>query len=121
MSPEQVRGEVLDARADIFSFGVVLYEVVTGTQPFASANAAATISTILTKEPPPLARYSREVPSELERIVSKALRKDREQRYQTSKHSLIDLKRLSDQLAFGATLGSSTTAKPTREHEELLD
>src|SRR5712692_1668462 len=94
MSPEQVRGEVLDARTDIFSFGAVLYEIVTGTQPFAAASAAATLSTILTKEPPPLARYSREVPHELERIVSKVLRKDRDERYQTAKDLLIDLKSL---------------------------
>src|SRR5438132_1522725 len=105
MSPEQVRGEVLDARSDIFSLGAVLYELVTGTQPFAAANAASTISTILTREPPPLARYSREVPAELERIVGKALRKDREQRYQTAKDLLIDLKSLRRQLEFEAAPG----------------
>ena len=119
MSPEQVRGEVLDARSDIFSFGVVLYEVVTGIQPFAFGNAAATISTILTKEPPPLARYSREVPSELERIVSKALRKDREQRYQTAKDLLIDLKSLSEELTFEGKLGTSTPARSTGESETV--
>src|SRR5262249_16483051 len=107
-SPEQVRGEALDARTDIFSFGAVLYEMVAGRQPFVEANAAATISTILTKEPQPLARYSREVPPELERIVSKALRKDREQRYQTARDLLIDLRSLNDQLAFEARLESST-------------
>src|SRR5437867_5315510 len=60
MSPEQVRDEVLDGRSDIFSFGVVLYEMLSGRQPFASESAAATISAILTHEPPPLARYARE-------------------------------------------------------------
>jgi len=114
MSPEQVRGEALDARTDIFSLGAVLYELVTGTQPFAGANPASTISTILTKEPPPLARYSREVPAELERIVSKALRKDTEQRYQTAKDLLIDLRSLSEELTFEAKLGSSTTDSTTR-------
>src|SRR5437762_4372163 len=78
MSPEQVRGEVLDGRSDIFSFGVVLYEMLSGRQPFASESAAATISAILTHEPPPLARYAREIPAELQNIISKALRKDRE-------------------------------------------
>ncbi|MEK6325765.1 MAG: alpha/beta fold hydrolase, partial [Acidobacteriota bacterium] len=102
MSPEQVRGETLDDRSDIFSFGAVVYEMVSGRQPFAAESAAATTSTILTKEPPPLARYSREVPGELERIVSKALRKDREERYQTSKDLLIDLKSLSEELTFEA-------------------
>ncbi|MEK6323139.1 MAG: protein kinase [Acidobacteriota bacterium] len=119
MSPEQVRGEVLDARTDIFSFGAVMYEVVTGRQPFSAESVAATVSTILTKEPPPLARYSREVPSELERIVSKALRKDREQRYQTSRDLLIDLKSLSEELTFEAKLGSSAPARSTGESETV--
>jgi eukaryotic-like serine/threonine-protein kinase len=121
MSPEQVAGEMLDARSDIFSFGAVLYEVVTGTQPFASDNAAAIISTILTKEPPPLARYSREVPSELERIVSKALCKDREQRYQTARDLLIDLKSLSQKLTFEAKLGASTPARSIGESKAVSD
>ena len=98
MSPEQVRGEALDGRSDIFSFGVVLYEMLSGQQPFASESVAATASAILTREPPPLARYLREVPAELERIVCKALRKDREERYQTAKDLLIDLRRLKQQL-----------------------
>jgi serine/threonine-protein kinase len=119
MSPEQLRGEMLDARSDIFSFGAVLYEVVTGTQPFASANSAATISTILTKEPAPLARYSREAPAELERIVCKALRKDREQRYQTARDLLIDLKSLSQELMLGAKLG--TSLPPESIDESLRD
>jgi Tol biopolymer transport system component/predicted Ser/Thr protein kinase len=102
MSPEQVRGEALDARSDIFSFGTVLYEMVSGRQPFASESAGATFSSILTREPSPLARYSREAPAELERMVMKALRKDREERYQTAKDLLIDLKSLRRQLEFEA-------------------
>jgi serine/threonine protein kinase/pimeloyl-ACP methyl ester carboxylesterase len=125
MSPEQVRGETLDARSDIFSFGAVVYEMVSGRQPFAAENTAATISTILTREPPPLARYSREVPGELERIVSKALRKDREERYQTAKDLLIDLKSLRDHLEFEAKLERSkppdlmagATVATNQEHE----
>lgn len=104
MSPEQVRGEILDTRSDIFSFGCVLYEMVSGRQPFASESAAATFSAILAREPQPLARYSTEVSSELERIVSKTLRKDKEERYQTIKDLLIDLKNLREELAFGAKL-----------------
>jgi len=107
MSPEQVRGETLDARSDIFSFGAVLYEMVSGRQPFASESAAATFSAILTRELQPLARYSREAPAELERIVSKALRKDKEDRYQTARDLLIDLRSLRDELQFAARLERS--------------
>ena len=75
MSPEQVRGEPLDARSDIFSVGVVLYEMVTGQRPFEGTSAAAIASAILTHEPPPLARFAPDTPAELERIVAKMLRK----------------------------------------------
>jgi serine/threonine protein kinase/formylglycine-generating enzyme required for sulfatase activity len=108
MSPEQVRGEGLDGRSDIFSFGVVLYEMLSGQQPFASGSSAATASAILTRELPPLARYSRETPAELERIVSKALRKDKEERYQTARDLLIDLRSLRDELEFQHRLERST-------------
>ena len=91
MSPEQVRGEALDARSDIFSFGVLLYEVLSNRQPFASQSAGATISAILTHEPPPLARYALNVPEELQRIVRKCLEKDRERRYQTMRDVALDL------------------------------
>jgi serine/threonine protein kinase/formylglycine-generating enzyme required for sulfatase activity len=100
MSPEQVRGEALDGRSDIFSFGVVLYEMLSGQQPFASQSSAATASAILTHEPPPLARYLRDAPTELERIVSKSLRKNLDERYQTAKDLLIDLERLRADLDF---------------------
>lgn len=102
MSPEQVRGGALDARSDIFSFGSMLYEIASGHQPFHSESAAATFSAILTRELPPLARYSKEVPAELERIVNKALRKDREERYQTVKDLLLDLKSLKAELIYEA-------------------
>jgi serine/threonine protein kinase/tetratricopeptide (TPR) repeat protein len=91
MSPEQVKGERLDARTDIFSFGVVLYETLTGQQPFVAESGAATISAILTKEPLPLAQYLAECPEELQRIVRKCLEKDREQRYQTMRDVALDL------------------------------
>ena len=71
MSPEQVRGEVLDARSDLFSLGVVLYEILSGRQPFASESVAASASAILTREPPPLARFVPDTPDELQRIVRK--------------------------------------------------
>ena len=91
MSPEQLRGEAADARSDIFSFGAMLYEMITGRQPFTAESAAATISAILTSEPPPLARYASNVPEELQRIVRKCLEKDRGRRYQTMSDSGIDL------------------------------
>jgi len=91
MSPEQVRGEVLDARTDIFSFGGVLYEMITGDRPFGAETAAETVLAILTKEPPPLLRYVNNVPEELQRIVCKCLEKDRGRRYPTTRDLAIDL------------------------------
>jgi len=101
MSPEQARGLQVDARTDIFSLGVLIYEMLAGRLPFEGSNTNEIVASILSdKEPPPLARYARDVSAELERIVSKALRKDREERYQTSKDLLIDLKGLREELEF---------------------
>lgn len=98
VSPEQVRGERLDARSDIFSFGAVLYEMVTGHQAFAAESGAMIISAIVSREPAPLTRYSSDVPPELQRIVSKALHKDLDERYQTTRDLLIDLRSLKHHL-----------------------
>ncbi len=97
MSPEQARGEEVDSRTDIFSLGVVLYEMVTGRAPFEGGTAGEILAQILEREPPPLQRYTREAPAELERIVMKALRKDREERYQTIKDVQLDLKSLREE------------------------
>jgi eukaryotic-like serine/threonine-protein kinase len=98
MSPEQTRGEKVDVRTDIWSLGVLLYEMVAGCAPFERSTPSEVIALILEREPAPLSQYARGVPSELERIISKALTKDREQRYQTAKDLQIDLRRLQHRL-----------------------
>jgi eukaryotic-like serine/threonine-protein kinase len=104
MSPEQARGQEVDARTDIFSFAVVLYELLTGQRPYDGSNVYEIIAVILSdQEAPPLSRYSSGIPAELERIVTKALRKNREERYQTIKDLLLDLQSLRHRLEFERT------------------
>jgi eukaryotic-like serine/threonine-protein kinase len=109
MSPEQVRGDSLDGRGDIFSFGVVLYEMLSGHQPFLDKSSAGTASAILTREPLPLARFAPDISTELERIVLKTLRKNPDDRYQTAKDLLIDLRNLRDDLQFQNRLERSAS------------
>jgi serine/threonine protein kinase/tetratricopeptide (TPR) repeat protein len=104
MSPEQAKGTHIDVRSDLWSLGAVLYEMVTGHVPFAGETPTETISLILQKEPAPLIRYANEVPDELERIATKALTKDREERYQTAKDMLIDLRNLKRKLEVDAEI-----------------
>jgi len=107
MSPEQARGQALDQRTDVFSLGVVLYEMVAGRMPFAAATSLDTLVAILEKEPVSLDQFAPEVPAECQRIISKALRKDPEERYQTVKDLLIDLKTLKEELLFEQKLSRS--------------
>lgn len=104
MSPEQARGQAVDARTDIFSMGMVLFELVTGHLPFEGATIYDVMAALVSdREAPPLSRSVPGIPSELERIVSKALRKSPEERYQTIKDFLLDLQALRQRLEFEKT------------------
>ncbi len=108
MSPEQARGQRVDLRSDIFSFGVVLYEMITGKPPFSGATNMDIIGSILKDEPKPLSEHQPHISHHLEHIVSKALRKDREQRYQHIKDLFIDLNDIKKTIELNAKLIHNT-------------
>ncbi len=110
MSPEQARGEKTDQRSDLFSFGIVLYEMIAGQTPFARDNMVATANAIATESPPPLTKFRSDVPSDLQRIISKLLEKDPDLRYQTAGGAISDLKLLRRSIDSGQI---PTTEIPT--------
>jgi serine/threonine protein kinase len=115
MSPEQAQAHAVDVRTDVWSTGVMIYEMVAGSMPFGGATTSHTIVQILEKDPVPLSQVTKEpVPAELERIVSKAMAKDPDERYQTAKDMLIDLRHLKKQLDFKAEIDRTSSPEVQR-------
>jgi serine/threonine protein kinase/tetratricopeptide (TPR) repeat protein len=115
MSPEQIRGDDLDPRTDIFSFGLLLYEMAAGRQAFAGNTGGAIIEGILSRRPPSLASLHAEVPTRLEEIINKAVHKDREQRYQRAAEIRDDLKQLKLYVDSGHTVRIVQPRSPVRK------
>jgi serine/threonine protein kinase len=111
MSPEQAKGEKVDEQTDIFSLGAVIYEMIAGKTPFAGDSMSETFANLINTEPPPLSRFAAKVPDELQRIVSKTLKKNKSERYQTMKDLVIDLRDLKQNLEYQSKFGISASGE----------
>ncbi len=118
MSPEQALGKAVDHRTDIFSLGVLLYELVTGRRPFSGHSVAETVHNVVHAQPEAIARFNYDVTPELERIIRKCMQKDAQNRYQSARELLIDLRNLKNEL-FGSREPTASYAQLEPDAEEV--
>ena len=119
MSPEQARGQEVDARTDIWSLGVLLYEMVAGRSPFTASSGSEVLAAILDRDPAPLARFEPDTPTELQRITTKALQKDRNRRYHSVEDLRLDLQALREDLAAAVRSGAAEVGQGATQPKTL--
>ncbi|HEX9501528.1 MAG TPA: WD40 repeat domain-containing serine/threonine protein kinase [Thermoanaerobaculia bacterium] len=121
MSPEQIRGELVDRRSDIFAFGAIVYEMLTGSRAFKRESSIETLSAILKEEPPELIELNPSVPPQLEKLVRRCLEKDREQRFQSARDLAFNLETLSTFSSHGTLSGVANRHSPEARPVALAD